>query len=240
MSSCLALFQVAFVVLFVDVYCSAQNCPRANPVGTSTAFSVLVLTGRLVFHNDLRQWFELRLSNPVCGQKSIELVTGDKGWTALQVLRGCVVKSYGPIDIPGTGYYSLDLFQNSRKLTSVRSCIRLPPFPDYTKRRPEAYLRKYHVMMRLHYQTDGPLEVNVASGNRQLRPWQVYASYFLTGGFVYYAYCGKSFVAENPRGAAEGKPWVLDGYIAFDPESVPKGIDPIFLEYDCRRMRRGE
>ena len=94
-------------------------------------------------------------------------------------------------------------------------------------------------MMRLHYQTDGPLEVAAVSGLRQLTPWQVYASYDLTGGFAYYAYCGKGFVAEHPHGTPEGKPWVFDGYVAFDPESVPKGVDPILLEYDCRRMRRG-
>ena len=78
------------------------------------------------------------------------------------------------------------------------------------------------------------------SGRRELKPWQVYASYEFTGGFVYYAHCGRCFVTENVHGTAEGKPWIIDGYIAFDPESVPKGVNPILLNYDCRRARRGE
>lgn len=234
-----ALPGAGFIMTFLVMSGSVQDC-QTSTNGAPFVSSVRELDGQLVFHDDLRQWFELKLNSPVCGEKSIELITGDKGWSALQVLRGCPVKSSGQINISETGYYSLNLYQNVSDIRPTSACKRMQPFPDYSKRRPEASLRNYHVIMRLHYQTDGPLDVEVANGHRPLRPWQIYSSYSLTGDFGYYAFCGKGFVAEKPHGTPEGKPWVLDGYIAFDPESVPKGVDPIFLKYDCRRTRRGE
>ncbi len=51
----------------------AQSCPKENPNGPSTEFTSLTLTGKLIYHNEIRQWFELRLAKPVCGQTSIQL-----------------------------------------------------------------------------------------------------------------------------------------------------------------------
>ena len=233
-------FALLFVFVTSPVFGFGQDCPKDNGGGPPTASAVRDLMGTLVFHNDLRQWFELKLDVPVCNVSSLELVTGDRGWRSLQVVRGCRVRSRGIIDVPSTGYYSISLYQDVTSIEAEGNCKRQRAFPDYSKLKPESSIRKYHVAMRIYYQSDGPLEVNVKSGRRELKPRQAYASYFLTGGFAYYAYCGKGFVAEHPIGTREGKPWTIDGYVAFDPESVPKGVDPILLDYNCRRARRGE
>jgi formylglycine-generating enzyme required for sulfatase activity len=46
---------------------------------------VRALEGQLVFHNDIRRWFELKLDEPQCGQASIQLVHGGRARTRMEV-----------------------------------------------------------------------------------------------------------------------------------------------------------
>ncbi len=77
----------------------AHQCPQDNPTEPTVRSEVRILEGRLIFHNGIRKWFELRLDQPQCEQTSIELVRGDRDWTPLEVLRGCRVRSTGAVDI---------------------------------------------------------------------------------------------------------------------------------------------
>jgi hypothetical protein len=64
----------------------------------------------------------------------------------------------------------------------------------------------------------------VRSAGRELRPWQAYASYWLTGGFVLYGHCGESFVIDKVFGTPKANPGHFDDPLtpndmaAFDPE----------------------
>src|SRR5579863_10257695 len=101
----------------------AKNCPRASPTEFSVASRTRTLDGRLVFHNGVRQWFELKLDKPACGERSIQLITADLKSAALEILRGCRVRSRGSIDFSPTGYYSLDKFQDVTNIVAVGKCV---------------------------------------------------------------------------------------------------------------------
>jgi hypothetical protein len=231
------------VLLFSTLSALAQECPQRSATGATVASAPRTIEGSLIYHNDIRHWFELRLDQPQCGQSSIQLVVLEGTWTALEVLRGCRVKSTGPIDFSGTGYYSLDTYQNVRRIETVGSCTRQLAFPDYSKERPDDSVREYRVDMYIKYAPgDHPIKFRITSSGKELHPWQAYASYLLTGGFVLYGHCGEGFVVDKVFGTPEAKPSHFDeprtenDMAAFDPESAAAlGKKDLHLSYTCVR-----
>ena len=75
------------------------------------------------------------------------------------------------------------------------------------------------------------------SAGRKLMPWQAYASYMLTGGYVLYGYCGDGFVVDKVFGTPEAHPGHFDdGTASFDPESAAQsGKWNLHLGYTCIR-----
>lgn len=223
----------------------AQQCPQADPTGPVVESKVRTLVGRLIFHDGIRKWFELKLDQPQCGQTSIQLVRGEHTWTMLEVLRGCRVRSNGALDFSGTGYYSLDTYQSVDKIEPVGACSRQPPFPDYSKTKPDSSIRGYRVDMHVNYRPgDHPIIFRASSAGKTLQPWQAYASYNLTGGFVLYGHCGEGFVVDKVFGPPEAtpshfdEPRTLDDMAAFDPESAAAvGKKDLHLGYTCVRKR---
>jgi hypothetical protein len=220
----------------------AQSCPKENPDGPSIDSSPQTLSGRVVYHNGIRQWFGLQLDAPVCGEKEIQLLQGggafevDEGNAhAIEVFRGCVVTVHGPLGIPGTGYYSAALYQNADKIEPAKGCVLKPHLPDYTKAKPSPAIRSYRVAIRIDYLGDH-IAISARTGNHILTPWQAYANYQLTGGFGFYAYCADGFDLTHFAGTPETKPWLIDNYIAMDPETAAqKHVTHLRLDYTCRR-----
>lgn len=200
------------------------------------------MEGNLIFHDGIRKWFELRLDQPQCGNASTELVPRNvDDWTPLEVLRGCRVRSKGALDISGTGYYSLDTYQSVDQIEPVGVCARQSPFPDYSKAKPGKSISAYRVDMHVDYRPgDHPIIFHVSRAGKELRPWQAYASYALTGGFVLYGHCGEGFTVSRVFGTPEAKPSHFEGenMAAFDPESAAaSGKKDLHLGYTCVRMR---
>lgn len=232
------------IVAFSAAACaSAQQCPHEDTNGPSVPSEARTLEGKLVFHDDIRGWFELKLDQPQCGQTSIQLISIDHGWPALEVLRGCHVRSKGTIDFSSTGYYSLDVFQDVREIEPLGACTKQPLFSDFSKARPDKSVNAYRVEMTVNYEPgDHPIVFRVSSAGKELHPWQAYASYFLTGGFVLYGYCGKGFAIDKVFGTPEANPshFTEQGdpsdAAAFDPESAASaGQKVLHLGYTCTR-----
>lgn len=217
----------------------AQECPQTNPTGPTVASEVRLLVGRLIFHDGIRKWFELKLDQPQCGQTSIQLVRVERDWTPLEVLRGCRVRSKGALDFSSTGYYSLDTYQSVDQIEPVGPCARQSPFPDYSKAKPNKSIRGYRVDMYVNYRPgDHPFIIRASSAGRTLRPWQAYASYLLTGGFVLYGHCGEGFVVDKVFGTHEANPSHSDDMAVFDPESAAAAAKKdLHLGYTCVRNR---
>ncbi len=223
----------------------AQSCPKENPNGPSIESDPQTITGKVVYHDEIRQWFGLQLDSPVCGvDKEIQLLQGggafevDEGNAyAIEVFRGCRVTVRGALGIPGTGYYSAELYQNADKIEPAKDCVLKPHLPDYSKAKPDSSIRSYRVAMQINYQArGGHIVVTAESGARALTPWQAYASYWLTGGYVFYANCADDFDLTHFAGTPETKPWLIDNYIAMDPESAAqKHVTHLRLDYTCRR-----
>jgi hypothetical protein len=238
---------LALLLLFCGAgSASAQECPRSDRNGADTRSPVQSLEGMLVYHDGIRQWFELQLSTPRCGQTSIEIVDPDQVVRALETLRGCRVRSQGRLDFAPTGYYSKDVYQDVRRVEPVGACARQPAFPHRRPARPDRRVRSYVVDMDLDYEPgDHPILFTVRSGGKELRPWQAYASYMLTGGFVLYGQCGKGFVVDRVYGTPDAHPSHFDDprssgdMAAYDPENAAQaGKVHMRLGYSCVRVPR--
>jgi hypothetical protein len=181
---------------------------------------------------------------PQCGQATIELVRATlDDWRPLEVLRGCRVRSSGTIGLSGTGYYSLEMYQDVEEIEPIGACEKQLPFPDYADAKPDEAVRQYRVDMQVNYEPgDHPIIFRVSSAGGKLQPWQAYASYILTGGFVLYGHCGEGFVVDEVFGTSEAKPSHFeesrtpDDMASFDPESAAaSGIRNLHLGYTCVR-----
>ena len=244
MKSGFGLIAVASLsIAFVALPARGQQCPKEVKDGPSQPSEVRTLEGQLIYHDGIRKWFELKLDKPECGQPSIQLVQLDdapalKRSGPLETLRGCRVRTRGILDIPSTGYYSLDLFQDLEAFEPVGECTRKPPFPDYSKAVPEKSVRRYRVEMTIDYEPgDHPILFRVTSGGKELHPWQAYASYMLTGEFALWGYCADGFVVVKAFGTPEAKPRVIED-AAFDPESAAAaGKTKLHLGYTCMREK---
>ena len=222
-----------------------QACPKSSQTGADVPSAVRALEGQLVFHDDIRQWFELKLDEPRCGEASIQLVKGERTGVPIEVFRGCRVRSRGAIEFSSTGYFSLDMYQDAVAIESVGKCERQLPFPDYSRMRPDRAIREYRVEMNVNYEPgDHPVVFHVTSAGKELRPSQAHASYWLTGGFVLYGQCAKGFVVDEVFGTPEANPGHFDdprssGDMAeFDPESAAAaGKKDLQLAYTCVRER---
>ncbi len=135
------------------------------------------------------------------------------------------------------------MFQDAQQVESVGACVRQLPFPDYSKARPDRTIRAYRVEMHIDYAAgDHPVLFSVSSAGRELQPWQAYADYFLTGGFVLYGSCAKGFVVDQVFGTPQANPSHFDDpgtpsdAAMFDPESAAAaGKKDLHLGYTCVR-----
>jgi len=136
-----------------------------------------------------------------------------------------------------TGYYSTDLYQTVDKIEASPDCVQQPAFPDYSKLKPNPSIRSYRVTMQMDYSArGGHIDIKVNSGGRPLIPWQPYANYILTGGYVFYAYCADSFDVTSYRATPEAHPSLTENMIDLDPETAAeKHSRKITLSYTCRR-----
>lgn len=231
------------VVSFTTLAAFGHQCPQTNATGLGAPSEVRTLEGRLILHNSIRKWFELKLDRPECGQTSIELMRINADWTPVVILRGCRVRSSGTIDFSPTGYFSLDTYQAVKKIEPVGECAKQLPFPDYSKANPDKSVREYRVEIRVDYEPgDHAIIFRISNAGKELQPWQAYASYMLTGGFVLYGYCGKGFVVDEVFGTPKTNPSHFtdrgspDDAAAFDPESAAaSGKKNLKLGYTCMR-----
>ncbi|HEX4602681.1 MAG TPA: hypothetical protein VH724_01700 [Candidatus Angelobacter sp.] len=89
---------------------------------------------------------------------------------------------------------------------------------------------------------DHPIVFHVSMSGKVLRPWQAYASYMLTGGFVLYGHCGEGFVVDKVFGTLEANPSHFEprgsgDMAAFLPENAAaSGKKHLRLGYTCVRL----
>jgi hypothetical protein len=222
----------------------AQQCPAVSRSGADAPSEVQTSTGRLVYHDDIRKWFELKLDKPKCGEHSLQLVPSGGNWTLLETLRGCRVQTAGRISYSPTGYYSLDLYQDANPIRPIGNCLRKRALPDFSMARPDPNVRAYTVEMHVNYGPgDHPIIFHVRSAGRELKPWQAYASYMLTGGFVLYGFCAEGFVVDKVFGTPAARPGHFDDprtpfdSAMFDPETAASlGKRDLRLGYTCIRQ----
>lgn len=231
-----------FLLLLFALSLRAQSCPKED---TAEASVPEVLRGRLIFHDGIRPYFELKLDSPKCGQASIQLIRVNGAPTPVEELRGCRVESQGRLERRLTGYITLDIWQDVATISPLEKCQRQKPFPRVATTEPEKTVQRYTVEMALSYGTETPERFRVTSGRRELKPWQAYASYILTGESVLYGQCAKGFTISKVWGTPEANPSHLfevgdsSDMAMYDPESAAnQGKRDLFLDYSCKRVTK--
>jgi hypothetical protein len=162
-------------------------------MGTET--EVRTLQGRLIFHDGIQEWFELKLDQPECGKGSIELF--EQNSNSLAILRGCRIKSQGALIFSARG----NIRQIVVQIEAVGRCVHKAPSPDFSNVKPDRAIREYRVEM--HVNGSHPIHFRVSQAGKALRPWQAYATYLLTGGFLLYGLCADGFVVDKVFGTPE-------------------------------------
>jgi hypothetical protein len=213
-----------------------QQCPKTS--GPSIPSEITTLEGNLVYHDGIRKWFELKLDQPQCGQSSTELTIMNHDWIPLEILRGCHVSSKGALDLSPTGYYTLETYQNVDAIAAAGPCKQQSALPKELKADPDKRIRAYRVDMHVNYTPgDHPIRFRISSAGKELHPWQAYASYFFTGGFVLYGNCGDGFAVDHVFGTPQAHPSRPAEDAAFDPESAAAaGTTDLHLSYTCVRV----
>jgi hypothetical protein len=232
------------IVAGATIVALGAPCPQVSTTGPDIPSEVRTLEGSLVFHNDIRGYFELKLDHPECGEPSVQLTDSLPDWTAVEVLRGCRVRSRGVLVNSPTGYYTLNIYQAVDRIEPVGPCTRQPPFPDYSNAKPDKAVGKYEVDMYIDYEPeDHPLIFHVTSEGKELHPWQAYAGYLLTGGYALYGHCAKGFFVDKVFGTPQAKPSHFSergesgDWAAFDPEgAAASGKKDLHLGYTCVRQ----
>jgi hypothetical protein len=201
-----------FLLALLSTSLLAQTCPTtADSEQGRAAADPSVLHGRLVYHEDLRDWLGLELDKPACGQHEIQLVFTDAAvWRKAEALRGCSLTVTGKIFDSPTGYYSAGLAVSDPTLRPDSSCHPFPAKPDLSTVPIPSSVDLYHVSITVDYRGRGHVSVHVSDGQNaatSLEPWQAYAHYMLTGGAdVIWFGCQKEFqleqVAQKPPGNA--------------------------------------
>lgn len=233
------------IAVCVSAPAVAQQCPKSTEKEPDILSAPRTLEGQLVFHDAVRKWFELKLDHSECGQSSIELLGARSARALVEVLRGCHVRSKGSLGLALTGYYSLNVYQDVQEIEPVGECARQAPLPDYSKAKPDKVVRNYQVDMTTDYDPlNHPIGVRVTSAGKELQPWQAYASYELTGGFVLYGRCAEGFMVDRVFGSQEASPSHFtdrgdpSDMAEFDPEGVANSADKhLHLGYTCVRKR---
>lgn len=214
------------------------------------------LSGQLVYHDGIRKWFELKLDRAQFGQNSIQLLSTGESWRQIQVLRGCRVRSKGPVFLSPIGdhNYSLDTSQSVQQIESVETCTLKPPIQAASAAKPDESVHDYRVEMRVNYSPgDHPVVFRVTSAGKELQPWQSYASYMLEpwtshvsyrlpSGSAIYGICGEGFVVDEVFGTPQANPSHLTAsrdsldMAMFNSEvAVSAGNRDLNLGYTCVR-----
>lgn len=240
---------VSAILACASLFACGQKCPEENTSDPGQPQEAMTLKGKLIYHDGLRKWFELKLDRPVCGQPSVELFPGRKAFysgspSALETFRGCRVRTEGLLGGPASGYYTLDINLDVGEIEPIDKCTRQPPLPDYSKARPDKSIGRFRVEMTIDYeQADRPIFFRVTSEGKELRPWQAYASYWLTGGYVLYGQCAKGFFVDEVFGDSEASPQHFDergnpnDMAMFDPDDAPGAVKKkLHLGYTCTRV----
>jgi hypothetical protein len=167
-------------------------------MGGGTETEVRTLQGRLIFHDEIQEWFELKLDQAQCGEASIELFEQDSN--SLAILRGCRVQSHGALIFSARG----NIRQIVERIESIGMCVHKAPFPDFSNVKPDSAMREYRVEM--HVNGSHPIHFHVSQAGKALRPWQAYASYLLTGGYLLYGLCADGFMVDKVFGTPQANP----------------------------------
>lgn len=227
----LALLLLAAATL----HAQPQKCP------TETTDVPITITGTLEYHPSVYAWYGVRLTQPICEQKVIQLELGDSAaFRSAHRFVGCEVTTTGNLFVPATGSWSTTLGISDALLQPNQSCKPGDPLPDYSAIPIPSAVRRYKVVATYNPKTfDFSAQAYDASSGKSLSPWQTYASDDGNGARdLQRMYCAEGFLASDPKDA-HAQP---DLQSNVDPDfpgaievAIPDDTTPVQLSFTCTR-----
>lgn len=185
---------VLAAALLTSLTINAQTCPTSE--GDASAPSTL--HGRLLLHDELREWIGIKLDRPACEESEVQLVfSKNEDWRKAETLRGCAVTAIGVLYESPTGYYSANIAISNATLNPDSSCHTFPGRPDSSGVPIPPTVKEYQASITVDYRGKGHVDVKVWQAHDQrvlLKPWQAYVNYLITGGEeIIWFDCQKNF-----------------------------------------------
>jgi hypothetical protein len=175
------VFSIVLVVLLA-VCAAGQLCPTGR---STEGVGPSVLRGTVVYHDELHPWLSLKLDRPACGETEMQLVYAEADkYKFAKSLQGCTVNATGTIYEGVSGYYSARLAMQDPLLSPSTSCQPHVVEPDLSQTRIPADINSWQATITVDYRGKGHVDVSVwqsADHRVQLKPWQAYVNYILTG-----------------------------------------------------------
>ncbi|MGC1359865.1 MAG: hypothetical protein WA826_01705 [Silvibacterium sp.] len=201
------------------VWAAPQKCPTETDTPNTPAFII----GTLEYHPGVYAWYGVHPSDPVCGQKVIQVGLSDSAaFREAHRFVGCEVTATGNLFVPDTGYWSTSLGLTDAHIQPGSACQKGDPLPDYSAIPVPPSVYRYKVAATYNPKTeDFSAQVHDAASEKLLSPWQQYVSDVGNGARdLQRMYCAEGFVASAPKDAL-GQP---DLQANIDPDS-PDAIE---------------
>ena len=217
---------------------AAQTCPREKPNNLPDA-EIRTLHGRVIIHNGLRYWIELKPDRPICGHASVWLIDAsskvdDSEKIAFEAMRDCTVTVSGRLGLSPTGY-STPMYMSVDRKQPDQNCVLQSTVP-ITYGEAFTQVNRYRVHMIIDYNGEGSVTATATAGSRLLQPWYAYAPYFILGDPVIRIRCAAGHNVSHISVTRGSQPFVADNYININLESAAqKGIWKTHVDYTCSR-----
>ncbi len=227
---------VLAAALLASLAASAQTCPTNE----GDALQPSALHGKLLLHDELREWLGIKLDRPACGEDEVQLIfPKNEDWRKAETLRGCGVTAIGNLYESPTGYYSANTAISNATLNPDSSCHPFPVRPDSSAVPIPPTVRAYRSSITVDYRGKGHVGVKVWQGHHRrvlLKPWQAYVNYSLTGGQdVIWFDCQKDFRIGNITQV----PASPDGLLQDVPRQSGAALQDMeganVIEFTCRK-----
>ena len=232
-----------------SIAASAQSCPvRRQPKHIDSGFDNGLdpsmrrsISGTIVYHENLRNWFSLRPDTEICGQSEFELWTPDAPSRFLEMKklversRDCKATVSGRLVFGDRKEYASDIILKMDQVVPIPGCSLKPELLDNSKLKPKDSVSQYEVTMTVSLEGEGSVHVTVRNQNQLQQPWQAYMTYKVDGGHIFSATCGYGFVlgdvSSKPAGALK-----LADQPVWDVSPFSGGVSPITMTYTCTRV----
>jgi len=228
-------FLLTIILLSTSILWAApQKCPSETTSVPAT------ITGTLEYHPGVYAWYGIRPTQPLCGQKVLQLDLSDNAaFRETHRFVNCEVTATGSLFVPVAESGSTSLGITDAHIQPGKTCKPGQPLPDYSAIPIPPTLHQYKVTATYNPRTfDFSAQAHNGSSGQSLSPWQTYVSDLGNDSRdLQRMYCANGFEASAPKNAL-GQPDLQANVDPDDSQAIEVAIPTdatVQLSFLCTR-----